>query len=714
MYSSCLLSTLLSTVNNNKWWQKSFVAIFFALFSLPSYAAQSFSFIEYNLAFVLGLSLPILLFTSLLHKKITIAWQFPALLTFSIFALLYSLAQPSQHQNIYVLTSASLFIAFMSLWPYFNQTEKVIKNKNTHIMIILAISFSYIVSVWFLPLVNAYFTWLINSAVILTITLTRLIQMYAQQKHHTHRMLIQWLLTVSFTISIYLWLNTRITINALTLISVLTYLITIMNGNWLLIQKITSELYIIKKIEDEVTDRSELFAYAHDPATHLPTHQYVLKHFTQILKASQQPNYAVIVLQPIDFVEVNSFLGHQNSNILLLQLAYCLQQKTAQNNALINFENSGEINKLARLQGLRFLIIVDLAVSHHPDRAVINDVCKQLALSVPKAISFKSFSLSFELAFGVSLIKSHDENIHEIIAHAEDALLKNQKNKQSINYFDDAQLRHTEKQLEKMEALKNAIIKNKITWYVQPQITLQDKSIQGFYLSVYWYQDSDKEKNQCQKQYLEQFIQIAELSGDIYLLSRKIITEAFKLLVQLHKLDCYQCVAINLSSKYLLEPDLVDFIEQRSQQYNIACKYLLVELSEQLINQEKILTKEFIDQLKARDIKVAINEFSGSYEALRFLRKTIINQIKINCQQLIESEDITTDKAITNALINLASSINIPLVGTHIDSTYTEQVYQAIGGKIAQGKIVVNKLDPNKIQPWLTAWYQQYPQIKPH
>ncbi|MBL4909492.1 MAG: EAL domain-containing protein [Alteromonadaceae bacterium] len=712
MDSSCLLNDLISKYNHKKLWRKSFFGLLFALFSLPSYAAQPFSFIEYNLAFVLGVSLPILLISVLLNKKITIVWQFPALLTLSIFAFLYSLAQLTQHQTTYVLTAASLFLAFIYLWPYFNQTEKTIKNKHIHVIVITALSTSYIVSIWFFSAINAYFTWLLNSAVILIIALVRLIQIHPQQKPHTRRMLIQWLLALSFAINTYLWLNAKITVNTLSLICVLTYLITIMNGNWLLIQKIISDLSSLKEPKVEQISHHELFTYTHDPATRLPTHQHALKHFEQILKTNEQPDYAVIVFQPVDFIEVNTFLGHQNSDVLLLQLAYCLQQKTAQNNALINFEKSGEVIKLARLQGLRFLIIVDLAASHHPDKAVINDVCKQLAVSVPKAMSFKSFSLSFELAFGVSLIKSHDENVNKVIAYAEDALLKNKENKQSINYFDNAQLLHTEQQLAKMEALKTAIIDNQISWYIQPQLALQDRAIQGFYLSAYWYQSSGQENTQYNKLVLEQFLPIAELSGDIYLLARKMITEAFKLLAQLHQLGCYKTVAINLSSKYLLEPDLIDFIEQRSHQYNIACKYLLVELSEKLIVSEKTLTKEFIDQLKALEIKIAINEFSGSYEALRFLRKIIVDQIKINCQQLTDHEDMATDKAITNALINLASTIDIPLIGTNIDNAFTEQVYSAIGGRLAQGNTLVSALTPAEVQPWLRAWHQQYPHTK--
>ncbi len=708
MYSNYLFHDLHSKIKIKHNFFKCFVAVFYALFSLPSLAANQFSFTEYNVAFVLGLSLPVLLITALLSKKITIAWQFPATLTLSIFAFLYALTQFTIHQHAYVLTAASLLLTFTYLWPYFNQTEPPVKNKTSHVIIMLTAATGFTLSIWLLPTAYTYYAWLIFSTVILLTALVRLMQIRPLQTQNISRMFIQWGLAALFVINTYLWLNASVSTTLLTLSCVLNYLVTIINGNWLLVQKISHDLSSLNEPKTNQVTNNELFSYTHDLATHLPTHQHALQHFNQLIKNNSQPNYAVIVFQPIDFSEVNSFLGHQNSDILLLQLAYVLQQKTAKNNSLINFENSGEVIKLARLPGLRFLIIADLSLSHHPDRAVIDDICKQLAASVPKAMSFKSFSLNFELAFGVSLIKSHDQTVNKAIAHAEDALLKNQQNKTCINYFDSAQLLHTEQQLLKMEALKAAIVNNTITWFVQPQIGLDDFTVQGFYFSANWQPPIKENEDIANKLTLEQFIPIAELSGDIYLLARKMITEAFKLLAQLQQQDVKQTVSINLSSKYLLEPDLIDFIDQRAHQYQVSCKYLIVELSEQLIVNEKKLSKEFIDQLRALDVKVAINEFSGSYEALRFLRKIIINQIKINCEPLVTQEDISTDKAITNALINSASTINIPLIATHIDTDFAKQTYLSIGGKIAEGKALGRTLNIDDVDPWLKAWEQQH------
>jgi EAL domain-containing protein (putative c-di-GMP-specific phosphodiesterase class I) len=54
-----------------------------------------------------------------------------------------------------------------------------------------------------------------------------------------------------------------------------------------------------------------------------------------------------------------------------------------------------------------------------------------------------------------------------------------------------------------------------------------------------------------------------------------------------------------------------------------------VEFKEALILSASQRAKAIIDQLKSLDINVAIGDFSGSYESLRYLRKVSIHQIKI-------------------------------------------------------------------------------------
>jgi EAL domain-containing protein (putative c-di-GMP-specific phosphodiesterase class I) len=322
-------------------------------------------------------------------------------------------------------------------------------------------------------------------------------------------------------------------------------------------------------------------------------------------------------------------------------------------------------------------------------------------------MSFKSFSLNFELAFGVAISGEHGNNVEEIVSHATDALLKGVVDKQTIQYFDNSSVLYTEQQLRLMERLRQDILSEGLRWYLQPQVNINNNCIVGFELKVNWYSSEEEPLE------LPDFINLAEHSGEVYLLTKQMFKQALKALFSLHKLGVYQKISVNLSSINLLEPDLVDYIELQMKNYNIAGKYLMIELSEKVMLSAGQRAKHIIDQLKSLDITIAIDNFSGSYESLRYMRKMAIHQVKINCQELGDREDNRADKAIINALITLTRSMKLPLIGTNINKHETVNSFIAMGGNLVQGDIINKGVVPEEIEIWLARWFAQHPEAKP-
>lgn len=475
---------------------------------------------------------------------------------------------------------------------------------------------------------------------------------------------------------------------------------------WKLIKRFTGKN--IEPASNQNPSSSELISYPYDLATNLPVTQHALKRFDKALLESSNPSLVAIVFKPINFQQVNTILGHHNSDILLLQLAFCLQKSAEDNASLLNFDEGSRVIKLARLHGLDFLAVFDLSNTKHDSKSIINHLCQQFSNAIPNAMSYKSFSLNFELAFGVAISGKHGNNASEIVSHATDALLKGIETGQYLQYFDQNSVLYKEQQLHLMERLRQEILTEGFRWYLQPQINVNDNSIVGFELKVHWYVSEGEILE------LVDFIDLAEHSGEVYRLTKQMFEQAFKSLFSLHKLGVYQKVSVNLSSKNLLEPDLVDFIELQMENYNIAGKYLMIELDEKVMISACQRAKETIDQLKSLDITISIDNFSGSYESLRYLRKMAIHQVRINCFELGSSKDNRADKAIINALITLARSMNLPIIGTNINKHEMLNSYKAMGGNLVQGHFINRGVVPDEIEIWLNRWFSQHPEAKPN
>jgi EAL domain-containing protein (putative c-di-GMP-specific phosphodiesterase class I)/GGDEF domain-containing protein len=676
------------------------VSLALSLFSFSAFSATaSFSFIEFNLAFILGISLPLLTIIVLIKPNKLLSRRFPMLLTINLLAIFYVLISSTIYQSTLLLSLAMTFLCLLFYWPLTDYAEK--KNK-LFIYIqrfIIVCTVLYLCILWFIPSIDGYILWAVVSVFILTLAVVQLQQIFKKSKSFVIRLITQWLFTISFIITLYLWVNSDLNINLLVISLVACYLIAMINGCWLVVQilskKVENRSATLKLTPPSVT-------YPSDPATNLPTYQQALNYIDNALKAKDKPRFVAIVFKPVNFQQVNNILGHKNSDILLLQLAYCLQKEVLDKPELINFNLVETPVRIARLQGLHFLVVLNVNASHHPDRVVIDDLCHKLAKAVPDAMSFKSFSLNFELSFGIAFIGEHGESIAEVIAHAEDALLDAENNQQMLSYFDNESVLYTEQRLREMENLKKDIVDENLHWFLQPQVNLSNRKISSFELKVHWYKKNNSPLE------LHQFIDTAEYSGEIYLLTKQMIKQAFQLLVRLNKLGNHQPISVKLLSQYLLEPELVNYIEKQIDEYDVPGSSLMIELTENIVLSASHRAKVIIDQLRSLKINIAISDFSGSYESLRYLRKMAVNQVKIDCSNLGENSSHYSDKAIVNALINLTRTMKLPLIGTGVNNQAIETVFTTMGGEYAQGAIINNGVVADELAIWLDKWHERY------
>jgi len=676
-----LIFVIVATVSTNS----------FALSNNP--LTPLFNYAEFNAAFILGLSLPVVVILALLKQILTVSWRYPVLIFVTLLLQLLALNYFTLWQTSALLITATGFISITFLWQFQQQyTAKLSRNFSIGLNLF---NLLFITAVFFLDDVNIYQYWLVYSAFAIFLSIT--FQFYSKKKL-TLRIISLWLTTACYCVVVYLWLHTLLNLVWLITFAVLTYLTTIVNGCWDITQRIISK---IENLTDESTGvpihhKSEQITL--DPITNLPTYRYALDKFASILAINKNQNVVAIVFKPLNFEEVNKILGHQNSDILLLQLAYCLRKCAGEINTLFSFYSDEGSLKIARLQGVDFLLVVDTKQSKHPTKVVIDDICQKMIKAVPKAMSFKSFSLNFELAFGIAVAESASINAGQLVAQASDALTEAEISKQMLCYFNNESALYTEQQLAKMDKLTNDINNGNLSWVVHPQVSLINRELKGLEISLDWQCHDGTRLNS------EAFEQIAEYSGEIYRLTKQMIVRAFELLVIMHSKGINQTVSVSLSSKDLLEPELIEFIEEQAQAFNMSLVFLVVELNEKVLLNSAFRARMMIDQLRALGVKISIDDFSGSYEALRYLRRASIQQVKIECSQLNANTDNQPEKIIIDALINVIRKMGIPVIATEINNNATEKAYLAIGGDVAQGRLFHFGIMFNKVEQWLTDW----------
>lgn len=669
----------------------------------PVNAEQGFSFIEYNAAFVLGLSLPLIIIAFIIRERIVNSWWYPILLGASLLYVFYHFSLTPNELTPYVYSACALFMLLISIQPRTGSFSKDAKIDQVLWCNYLALLFTvgFLINSWFLHLLSDHYLWAVLSGLIIIISFVRFNNINKVQQKDSFRYTFLWLLSILFSILVFMHPHWQLPLYAIVIVGVSCYVISFINYSWLLTSKVTKR--VRKEAEDKFSPQiDELKNLSRDAITNLPSHAQVLKCFQQEMNKQEVFQYAIVVFKPINFSKINHLLGHHNSDLLLLQLAYCLQKQVENNLQLINFDTSSHPIRIARLPSLQFIVILNLSNSRHEPESYIKELSHQLSTGVPDAISFKSFSLNFELAFGIDYFNEKSANINQSIAWACDALMDAESQQKNICFFDHKTDDYSEIKLIKMEQLKQDLQKEKFVWQCQPQINIHTKKVQAFEISVFWPQENGELTK------LSDFSELAENSGEIYHLVQLMINKACFIVAEHKKQEINIPVTIDFSSVDLFEDTLVEYIEDQIKSHDISPENIIIEVPEKAIYTASDRAKSLIFQLKSIGVGIAIDNFSGSYESLRYLRKLTIKQLKVDCGLLMINEERQTEKAIINALINLAQVMHIPIVGFNINNSATLQVFDEIGGILAQGNIISPNIDALEISTWYQQWSSKH------
>ncbi|MGJ8691562.1 MAG: EAL domain-containing protein [Thalassotalea sp.] len=677
--------------------------LFLSTISLPANAQSAFTFIEYNAAFALGLSLPLIIIAFIIRERIVNSWWYLIMLSTALLTVLYALTTASPALNPKIYSAVAVFLFLASNLPKSSSVKKDAKIgyvrwcNYSSLFLILA----FLINTWFLHFISDHTLWAIFSTCLILISFLRFSSVYNNERQNNFRYTFLWLMLIAFCISVFLQQHWLLPQYSMVILAVSCYVICLTNFAWRLSFRIKKS--VKQEVEDEFSPQiEELKSLSRDAITNLPTQAHALKRLHQQIDKKSSFQYAVVVFKPINFHKVNHLLGHKNSDLLLLQLAYCLQQNIESNSALVNFNSASHPVRIARLPSLQFMVVLDISQYKDASQSYIEALCRELTQAVPDAVSFKSFSLNFELIYGIDIINPQSHDIAAAVAWAGDALLTAEKNQQSLCFYNHQSNQYTDHNLLKMEQLKQAIEQQDLIWQYQPQINLITKEIIGFESRVVWPHNGGIITD-------DEFITIAENSGEVFHLVRLMIDNACQVAVDNLAIGISKPITINFFSIASFEETLIDYIELQLTKHQLPKSTLIIEIPEATLGNQNRNNSMVIDHIKNAGLKIAIDKFSGSYQSLRYLRKISIQQLKVDCAALSLHEDRQTEKAIINALVNLATVMHIPIVGFNINSISALEIFQEIDGVNAQGSVISPTIDASQLPHWISAWQAQNP-----
>ncbi|MEI7603699.1 MAG: PAS domain S-box protein [bacterium] len=384
----------------------------------------------------------------------------------------------------------------------------------------------------------------------------------------------------------------------------------------------------------------EKLAYT-DQLTGLSNRLYFREQLEKELESDLNNNYktAILFLDLNRFKTINDSLGHRAGDGLIKSMGQRL------------VDILDKKDTISRLGGDEFTIIIPKVKKIDEVISVINSIIK--TFEIPFNIENREIYMTTSL--GVSISPDHGTSAEKLIMNADSAMYeaKSVGGCSYIIYTDDMNQKAVNKL--KMESnLYQAIKTEKFEVHYQPQFNLQTNEIVGSEGLIRWNYSNGKILKSSE------FIHLAEETGLIFKIGEIILNNVCKFNKEIQsKYNLFYPISINISTKQLNQ-EFVEIVEKILKRTGLEAKYLQFELKENSIMKNPEHSLAILNIFKNMEIKIAIDDFGAGYSSLMYLNKFPIDVIKID--PLIIN-NIAKNSVIITAMINLAHSLNIEVIG---------------------------------------------------
>jgi diguanylate cyclase (GGDEF)-like protein/PAS domain S-box-containing protein len=418
----------------------------------------------------------------------------------------------------------------------------------------------------------------------------------------------------------------------------------------------------------------------HDGLTGLPNRTLLNDRMRQALQRSQTSGDPVaLLLMDLDqFKEVNDALGHDHGDRLLIEMSRRLQRVLR------------DIDTIARLGGDEFAVLLTINADERGALAVAARVRE----SLEEAFQLGGISVQTSASIGVALYPDHASDAETLAQRADVAMYTAKRSGGGIALYSPEHDQSSVRRLALLGELRSAIEDDQLLLHYQPTLDLRTGYVRTVEALVRWQHPEHGLMPPAE------FIELAEVSGTIHLLTRWVITTAIRQLVEWQRHGLELAVAVNLSVRNLYEPELVPWLAGVLAQFGVDAKSLEFEITESELMDDPLLAMEVLGRLKALGVATSIDDFGTGYSSLSYLKHLPIDQLKIDRSFVGNMVHDESDLTIVRSTIDLSHNLGLVVVAEGVEDPETLHLLAQLGCDRAQGYVLSRPVPATDLEAW--------------
>ncbi|MCR5687239.1 MAG: EAL domain-containing protein [Lachnospiraceae bacterium] len=288
--------------------------------------------------------------------------------------------------------------------------------------------------------------------------------------------------------------------------------------------------------------------------------------------------------------------------------------------------------------------------------------------------------MSIALTYGIYKIVDREIPVRLMCDRAR-AVKKQVKGNALTNYavYDDVIRLKLREQAEIEEEMNAALANREFVIFLQPQINLATGKICGAEALVRW--------NHPIKGILvpAQFLALFESNGFVTKMDMYVWELACEYIRDLQRRGIYLPISVNISRVHIGNTNLSDILLELVKKYDIAPKYLELEITENLFMEDvEELFKE-MNSLKKCGFNIMMDDFGSGYSSLNMLRNAPVDTLKIDRFFLDEIMSTDRGKIIVEASVRMAKQLGLSVIAEGVETKEQLDFLSSINCDTVQG-----------------------------
>jgi diguanylate cyclase (GGDEF)-like protein len=380
------------------------------------------------------------------------------------------------------------------------------------------------------------------------------------------------------------------------------------------------------------------------------------------------------------FKEVNDTLGHHYGDQLLRELGPRL------------VESVGPDGLVARLGGDEFGVLPPPSAS---DPEAIEQLAHRLVACAQEPIVVEEMTLQIGASVGIARFPTDGDDVNTLLRRADIAMYTAKDGHHGVKVYAPETDHHSVRRLSVISDFRRALERDELVVHYQPIVDVRGAEVRGAEGLVRW------EHPELGLLPPAAFIAPVEQTGLIGPLTRHVLERSIAQCSQWRAEGKDLSVAVNLSVRNLLDPNLPVQISNLLDSYHLPADRLQLEITESMIMSDPERALQIVGRLSDLGVRLSVDDFGTGYSSLANLKRLPIDELKIDRSFVSPMMQDESDLIIVRSTINLGHDLGLKVIAEGVEDELTLKRLATLGCDLAQGYHLSRPLAPDAFGDWI-------------